>query len=112
MNWPRIHVDYEICKSLRENYLKALLYHEVIHSILHGSLLNYIINIAKIDLGSLGINLLEATYLVSVVIKDLEVHGYLAKRGLIACLSICVILKIWIAFKYPVYIKIWWSHQA
>ncbi len=83
MSWPRIHVDYEKCRDLVEGHFRALLYHEAVHSILHGSLASYIVNIGDVSLRSVGVDLLEAVYLASVVVKDVEVHEYLAEKGLL-----------------------------
>jgi hypothetical protein len=81
MSWPRIHVDYGACRSLRREYLRALLYHEAVHSIFHGSLASYIVRTGDLR-GLLEADLLETVYLASVVVKDIEVHSYLAERGL------------------------------
>jgi hypothetical protein len=80
--WPRIHVDYEACRDLRREYLRALLYHEAVHSILHGSLASYIVSTGDLEGRLLEVDLLEAVYLASVVVKDIEVHSYLAERKL------------------------------
>jgi len=81
MSWPRIHVDYSACRSLRREYLRALLYHEAVHSIFHGSLSSYVVSTGGYG-GLLKADLHEAVYLASVVVKDIEVHSYLAERGL------------------------------
>jgi hypothetical protein len=86
MSWPRIHIDYEKCRDLLENYFKALLYHEVVHSILHGSLISYIVNTSNVNLGAIRIDPLEVVYLASVIVKDIEVHKYLAEKGLLSIL--------------------------
>lgn len=80
MGWPRVRVNYEECRDLGEDYLRALLYHEAVHSILHGSIASYVVSIK-------GLTQLEVVYLASVVVKDIEVHEYLASRGLLNILS-------------------------
>jgi hypothetical protein len=80
--WPRIHVDYEKCRGLSERQLRALVYHEAGHSILHGSLTSYFISIKSNNLNRLNLDALEAIYLASVVVKDLDVHYFLSRRGL------------------------------
>jgi hypothetical protein len=79
--WPRIHIDYSACKNLEERFLKALIHHEAVHSILHGTLQSYAIalprNFAELFEKSPG-----AVYLASMAIKDVEVVGYLTSKGL------------------------------
>jgi hypothetical protein len=82
MSWPRIHVDYDACRSLRKEYLRALLYHEAVHSILHGSLASYTVKIEGLKAWYSRVDFSEAMYLASVVVKDTMVHEYLAERGL------------------------------
>jgi hypothetical protein len=80
--WPRIHIDYEKCQGLSERQLRALVYHEAGHSILHGSLSSYFISIKANNLNRLNLDPLEAIYLASVVVKDLDIHYYISSRGL------------------------------
>jgi hypothetical protein len=79
--WPRIHIDYSACKNLEEKFLKALIHHEVAHSVLHGTLQSYVIalprNFAELFEKSPGV-----VYLASVAIKDVEVAMYLTSKGL------------------------------
>ena len=80
--WPRIHIDYEKCRGLSERQLRALVYHEAGHSVLHGSLSSHFISIEANNLDRLNLDPLEAIYLASVVVKDLDVHSFLSRRGL------------------------------
>jgi hypothetical protein len=80
--WPRIHIDYEKCRGLSEKQLRALVYHEAGHSILHGSLSSYFISIKANRLNRFNLDPLEAIYLASVVVKDLDIHCFLSSRGL------------------------------
>lgn len=82
MGWPRIHVDYEKCKALDQATLRALLVHECAHSVLHGSIAGYVVLLEKSLAERLGKSAMELAYLASTVVKDLEVHEYLAAHGL------------------------------
>jgi len=80
--WPRIHVDYEKCKGLKRDVLEALLVHEGVHSVIHGNLSSYVIELKGDLISELGEEALEAYYVASTAVKDLEVHGYLVSHGL------------------------------
>ncbi len=82
--WPRIHVDYEACSELEEQFLEALLIHEAGHSVLHGSPLFYTIAIDRAVVGELGMDQgLRVLYFCSTAIKDLEVHRLLNRAGFV-----------------------------
>lgn len=80
--WPRIHVVQSSLRALEPRVVKALLLHEAAHSVLHGSLASYVVNIDLNSALALGVDPLILAYLASVVVKDLEVHKYLVDRGL------------------------------
>lgn len=82
MGWPRIHVDYEKCKRLDYDVLRALLFHEGVHSLLHGNISSYVILVKGNLVEGLSGNAMEVVYVASTVIKDVEVHDFLASRGL------------------------------
>ncbi len=76
--WPRIHIDLEKLCKLREDVVYALILHELVHAILHGSIHHY----------TPPPSLLEKfdprlVYAMSTVVKDLEVVEYLISRGYI-----------------------------
>ncbi|WP_440059491.1 hypothetical protein ACSU1N_06805 [Thermogladius sp. 4427co] len=79
--WPRIHVDYESLARLEPEDARALLYHELAHSLLHNTISSYVINLDKALADRLGDKALEAAYLASTVVKDLEVHELLFSNG-------------------------------
>ena len=80
--WPRIHIDYEKCKSLDFEYLKALLLHEAAHSILHGSPLYYMISLSKEIVERFGFEeAAKLLYLASTIVKDFDVHRFLIEKG-------------------------------
>ncbi|RLG73740.1 MAG: hypothetical protein DRO23_08290 [Thermoprotei archaeon] len=80
--WPRIHVDYEKCRSLQLEYVKALILHEAAHSVLHGSPLYYMVNIDRKLIEDFGFEYAaKIIYLSSTVVKDLDVHKLLAEHG-------------------------------
>lgn len=81
IGWPRIHIDYEKCRQLNQNTLRALLVHECTHSLLHGSLDSYIVQPSRELVEVLGDTLVELLYLASTIVKDLEVHEYLVTHG-------------------------------
>ncbi len=81
MGWPRIHVDYRRCSELDEETLEAILVHEAAHSVLHGSRDYYLLRVGEESLEPLGVYALEALYVASTVVKDLEVHRYLVESG-------------------------------
>lgn len=79
--WPRIHVDYEKCKSLDSSTLRALLTHEAAHSVLHGNIKSYLVTVDIELMNIINVDYTEIIYLASTVIKDLEVHEFLLRHG-------------------------------
>ena len=80
--WPRIHVDYEKCRSLQLEYVKALILHEAAHSVLHGSPFYYMVNIDRKLIEDFGFEYAaKIVYLSSTVVKDLDVHKLLVEHG-------------------------------
>jgi len=80
--WPRIHIDYEKCRSLQLEYVKALILHEAAHSVLHGSPFYYMVNIDRRLVEDFGLEYAaKIVYLSSTVVKDLDVHKLLAEHG-------------------------------
>lgn len=83
--WPRIHIDYEVCSNLSRDIVEALIVHEAVHSVLHGSLNAYLI---ALGLGSdipewLDYNdYIKLIYISSTIIKDHEVCLYLRSKRL------------------------------
>ncbi|MCS7099340.1 MAG: hypothetical protein RMH84_02015 [Sulfolobales archaeon] len=76
--WPRIHVDYEKLSQLDPETAAALVVHEAVHSLVHGSRRYY-----EVPLGALGGGApheVELLYLASTAAKDVEVHSYLVER--------------------------------
>ncbi len=81
--WPRIHVDYERCRDLDPEIIEALLLHEAVHSILHGSIASYIIEIDSDLATKLGFDLYaESIYLACSAIKDYEVCRYMIEKNM------------------------------
>ena len=80
--WPRVHVDYEKCRSLQLEYVKALILHEAAHSVLHGSPLYYMVNINRKLIEDFGFEYAaKIIYLSSTIVKDLDVHKLLVEHG-------------------------------
>ncbi len=80
--WPRIHVDYEKTRSLKPKHLEALLIHEAVHSVLHGSPLYYLVTMDPELIEAYGYeNALKLVYTASTIVKDLEVHKFLVDQG-------------------------------
>lgn len=79
--YPRIHIDYEEISKLNHTVVKALLIHELAHSILHGSPLYYMIRVKKSSLNKYGDNAYIYLYLASLVAKDIDVIAYLKTKG-------------------------------
>ncbi len=77
--WPRIHVDYGRCSLLPWHTFKALLLHEAGHSVLHGNLLAYVVSIPRVSWP--GGKVVEAAYVASTAVKDLEVSLLLKADG-------------------------------
>lgn len=82
MGWPRIYIDYEKCKQLSYSVLRTLLFHEGVHSLLHGNISSYVILVKGNLIEQLGENATEVVYVASTVVKDIEVHCFLASKGL------------------------------
>jgi len=91
--YPRIHVSLEDLADLSEDVVKALVAHEAMHSVLHGTLASYLVYIPPqmieraID-GSYLEKLYAVTYLLASAIKDLEVHREMKRRGLVKYLEL------------------------
>ncbi|MEM1931726.1 MAG: hypothetical protein QW780_03345 [Sulfolobales archaeon] len=80
--WPRIHVDYEKSSRLEPEVFSSLLIHEAAHSVLHGRRDYYLLPLDSSLPDELRAYLgIEALYLASAVVKDLEVHKYLVTVG-------------------------------
>ncbi len=77
--WPRIHIDYGRCSLLPWRTFRALLFHEAGHSVLHGNLLAYMVSIPRVPWP--GGRVLEAAYVASTAVKDLEVSLLLKANG-------------------------------
>lgn len=80
--YPRVHIAVDKLKELNEKLRMAIIEHELVHTILHGSLDYYLIPIphmVKLDPKVLS----TITYLVSVAVKDYEVLSTLLKHGFI-----------------------------
>lgn len=78
--WPRIHIDYSMCRGLDMEVLKALLVHEATHTVLHGNIQSYTVALARVPQ---EFRKPEIIYLASVAVKDAEVFTYLARKSLI-----------------------------
>jgi len=78
--WPRIHVDYEQCSKLDGRYVEALLIHEAAHSVLHGSLIYYVVDVPP-EVYNDPIEM-ALIYSASTIVKDMGVCGLLAESGL------------------------------
>lgn len=82
--WPRIHVDYEKCSSISDEYLEAVIVHEVSHAILHGSPVYYSIAITVEKLPELNYEeLAKAIYVATTVVKDIDVHEFLTRVSMV-----------------------------
>ncbi len=79
--WPRIHVSYEECSNLDERVFKALLLHELAHSVLHGSPYHYMVGLNAKLIRDYGREAFVVAYLASVVVKDFEVFKLLKNLG-------------------------------
>ena len=77
--WPRIHIDYGRCSLLPWNMVRALLLHEAGHSVLHGNLLAYVVSLPRTEWPAGSI--VEAAYVASTAVKDLEVARLLLANG-------------------------------
>lgn len=72
-------IDYEKCSTLKQKHLESLLMHEAAHSVLHGNLMAYMVFIQGLSWPAEG--LLEAVYLASTIVKDIEVSYLLVEEG-------------------------------
>lgn len=77
--WPRIHIDYGRCLLLPWRTFRSLLFHEAGHSVLHGNLLAYVVSIPKVSWPNGRV--VEAAYVASTAVKDLEVSFLLKDNG-------------------------------
>jgi len=85
--YPRIHVSQDDVSDLDRETLEALVAHEAMHSVLHGTPASYIISLPPhlIEVAEEGgwlEDLYVATYMLAAAIKDLEVHREMASIGL------------------------------
>jgi len=78
---PRIHVDAESCSSIGERYVRALLVHEAVHALLHGTLLSYLLRMTG-DRAGKPASLAEV-YVASTIVKDMQVHKFLVNSGFV-----------------------------
>ncbi len=81
--WPRIHIDFGACKELSNDIVEALIVHEAVHSILHGSIQYYMINVDNIPEWVSPEDFLKLMYTSVAAVKDYEVCTYLRRKGLI-----------------------------
>ncbi|MEM1526482.1 MAG: hypothetical protein QW775_04390 [Ignisphaera sp.] len=86
--WPRIHIDFSRCLSLSDKHLRAVVIHEVSHAVLHGSPTYYYISIPFIHLPQLSFEqTAELIYLVTTAVKDLDVHDFITRLGMVNVLE-------------------------
>ncbi len=90
--YPRIHVSQEDVKDLPKDFVEALVAHEAIHSVLHGSPTSYLVYLppSLIEFASQWLSMEEIyvlAYVVSAAIKDVQVHRAMASRGLVRYLE-------------------------
>ncbi|WP_048191879.1 hypothetical protein [Pyrolobus fumarii] len=72
--YPRIHVIVEDIVNVEGSTRRAMLVHEAAHSILHGSQEYYVVALCEY-------NDLRSVHVAYTVVKDLEVHLWMASRG-------------------------------
>ncbi len=85
--YPRIHVSVEDLRDMDSEVVKALVAHEAMHSVLHGTVSSYVVYIPremieKATEMDLLDELYAVAYLLASTIKDLEVHREMVRRGL------------------------------
>ncbi|MEM0026471.1 MAG: hypothetical protein QXT53_00860 [Ignisphaera sp.] len=81
--WPRIHIDYEKCHRLGDNYLKSVIVHEVSHAILHGSPIYYSVVLQASDIPRLDLDdVAKLVYVATTVVKDMDVYEFLIGGGM------------------------------